>query len=254
MRPHGHTNVATVASETIANTTPKTAPRSDWSTLARLFPYLWHYKWRVMAALTFMVGAKVANVGVPLLLKELVDAMNPNLTTGTQALLIVPVALLLGYGLLRLSTSVFTELRELVFSKATEGAARSISLEVFRHLHALSLRFHLERQTGGMTRDIERGTRAVRTLIGFTIFNIGPTLVEMALVLTLLAVKFDAWFAWITVIALILYITFTITVTEWRTQFRIKMNEMDGQAHTRAIDSLLNYETVKYFNNEEFET
>jgi ATP-binding cassette, subfamily B, heavy metal transporter len=254
MRPHGHTNVATVASETIANTTPKTAPRSDWSTLARLFPYLWHYKWRVMAALTFMVGAKVANVGVPLLLKELVDAMNPNLTTGTQALLIVPVALLLGYGLLRLSTSVFTELRELVFSKATEGAARSISLEVFRHLHALSLRFHLERQTGGMTRDIERGTRAVRTLIGFTIFNIGPTLVEMALVLTLLAVKFDAWFAWITVAALILYITFTITVTEWRTQFRIKMNEMDGQAHTRAIDSLLNYETVKYFNNEEFET
>jgi ATP-binding cassette, subfamily B, heavy metal transporter len=254
MRPHGHTNVATVASETIANTTPKTAPRSDWSTLARLFPYLWTYKWRVMAALTFMVGAKVANVGVPLLLKELVDAMNPNLTTGTQALLIVPVALLLGYGLLRLSTSVFTELRELVFSKATEGAARSISLEVFRHLHALSLRFHLERQTGGMTRDIERGTRAVRTLIGFTIFNIGPTLVEMALVLTLLAVKFDAWFAWITVIALILYITFTITVTEWRTQFRIKMNEMDGQAHTRAIDSLLNYETVKYFNNEEFET
>jgi ATP-binding cassette subfamily B protein len=120
-------------------------------------------------------------------------------------------------------------------------------------LHNLSLRFHLERQTGGMTRDIERGTRAVRTLIGFTLFNIAPTLIEMALVLTLLAVKFDAWFAWITVIALILYITYTITVTEWRTQFRIKMNEMDGQAHTRAIDSLLNYETVKYFNNEEFE-
>jgi ATP-binding cassette subfamily B protein len=126
-----------------------------------------------------------------------------------------------------------------VFSKATEGAARSISLEVFRHLHNLSLRFHLERQTGGMTRDIERGTRAVRTLIGFTLFNIAPTLIEMALVLTLLAVKFDAWFAWITVAALVLYITYTITVTEWRTQFRIKMNEMDGQAHTRAIDSLL---------------
>ena len=206
-----------------------------------------------MAALAFMVGAKVANVGVPLLLKELVDALNPNLTTGSQALLVVPIALLIGYGLLRLSTSLFTELRELVFSKATEGAARSISLEVFRHLHALSLRFHLERQTGGMTRDIERGTRAVRTLIGFTLFNIAPTLIEMALVLTLLAVKFDAWFAWITVAALILYITYTITVTEWRTQFRIKMNDMDGQAHTRAIDSLLNYETVKYFNNEEFE-
>ena len=206
-----------------------------------------------MAALAFMVGAKVANVGVPLLLKELVDAMNPNLISGTNALLVVPVALLLGYGLLRLSTSLFTELRELVFSKATEGAARSISLEVFRHLHNLSLRFHLERQTGGMTRDIERGTRAVRTLIGFTLFNIAPTLIEMALVLTLLAVKFDAWFAWITVAALVLYITYTITVTEWRTQFRIKMNEMDGAAHTRAIDSLLNFETVKYFNNEAFE-
>ena len=253
MRPHGPSNIASVAPETVANSPLKSAPRSDWATLARLFPYLWTYKWRVMAALAFMVGAKVANVGVPLLLKELVDAMNPNLITGTQALLIVPVALLLGYGLLRLSTSVFTELRELVFSKATEGAARSISLEVFRHLHNLSLRFHLERQTGGMTRDIERGTRAVRTLIGFTIFNIGPTLIEMALVLTLLAVKFDAWFAWITVIALILYITFTITVTEWRTQYRIKMNEMDGAAHTRAIDSLLNFETVKYFNNEAFE-
>jgi ATP-binding cassette, subfamily B, heavy metal transporter len=253
MRPHGHTNIASVALETVASTPLKAAPRSDWATLARLFPYLWYYKWRVMAALAFMVGAKVANVGVPLLLKELVDAMNPNLISGTNALLVVPAALLLGYGLLRLSTSLFTELRELVFSKATEGAARSISLEVFRHLHNLSLRFHLERQTGGMTRDIERGTRAVRTLIGFTLFNIAPTLIEMVLVLTLLAVKFDAWFAWITVIALILYITFTITVTEWRTQFRIKMNEMDGQAHTRAIDSLLNYETVKYFNNEAFE-
>jgi ATP-binding cassette, subfamily B, heavy metal transporter len=253
MRPHGLSNITSVAPETVASSPLKALPRSDWATLARLFPYLWYYKWRVMAALTFMVGAKVANVGVPLLLKELVDAMNPNLTTGTQALLVVPVALLVGYGLLRLSTSLFTELRELVFSKATEGAARSISLEVFRHLHNLSLRFHLERQTGGMTRDIERGTRAVRTLIGFTLFNIAPTLIEMALVLTLLAVKFDAWFAWITVAALVLYITYTITVTEWRTQFRIKMNEMDGQAHTRAIDSLLNYETVKYFNNEEFE-
>ena len=253
MRGYSHQNPSHVATHSVA-TTPQTAePRSDWSTLARLFPYLWQYKWRVMAALAFMVGAKVANVGVPLLLKELVDAMNPNLISGTNALLVVPVALLLGYGLLRLSTSLFTELRELVFSKATEGAARSISLEVFRHLHNLSLRFHLERQTGGMTRDIERGTRAVRTLIGFTLFNIAPTLIEMALVLTLLAVKFDAWFAWITVAALVLYISYTITVTEWRTQFRIKMNEMDGQAHTRAIDSLLNYETVKYFNNEAFE-
>jgi ATP-binding cassette, subfamily B, heavy metal transporter len=224
--------------------------RSDWGTLARLFPYLWHYKWRVMAALGFMVGAKVANVGVPLLLKQLVDTMNPSTT---QAVLVVPAALLLGYGLLRLSTSLFTELRELIFSKATEGASRRISLEVFRHLHALSLRFHLERQTGGMTRDIERGTRAVRSLISFTLFSIVPTLIEMALVLSLLAIKFDLWFAWITLTALVLYIAFTVTVTEWRTQFRKKMNDMDGVAHSRAIDSLLNYETVKYFNNEEFE-
>ena len=253
MRGYSHLNAADAAPSSVANTPQITKPRSDWSTLTRLFPYLWHYKWRVMAALSFMVGAKVANVGVPLLLKELVDTMNPNLTTGTQALLVVPIALLIGYGLLRLSTSLFTELRELVFSKATEGAARSISLEVFRHLHNLSLRFHLERQTGGMTRDIERGTRAVRTLIGFTLFNIAPTLIEMALVLTLLAVKFDAWFAWITVAALVVYITYTVTITEWRTQFRKKMNDLDGAAHTRAIDSLLNYETVKYFNNEAFE-
>ncbi len=236
------------------NLPPETATsaknRSDWATLTRLFPYLWHYKWRVMAALAFMVGAKVANVGVPLLLKQLVDAMNPSLT---QALLVVPVALLVGYGLLRLSTSLFTELRELVFAKASEGAARSISLEVFRHLHALSLRFHLERQTGGMTRDIERGTRGVKSLISFSLYSIIPTLIEVGLVLTLLAVKFDVWFAWITVAALMLYITFTVTVTEWRTQFRKKMNELDSTANTRALDSLLNYETVKYFNNEEFE-
>jgi ATP-binding cassette subfamily B protein len=226
--------------------------RSDWATLQRLFPYLWQYKWRVIAALSFMVGAKVANVGVPLLLKNLVDAMSFK-PGDVQAVLVVPIALLVAYGLLRLSTSLFTELRELVFAKATEGAARSISLEVFRHLHALSLRFHLERQTGGMTRDIERGTRGVHSLISYSLYSIIPTLIEVTLVLTLLAVKFDVWFAWITIIALVFYVTFTVTVTEWRTQFRKKMNEMDSTAHSRAIDSLLNYETVKYFNNEDFE-
>ena len=247
MRGHMSSNLAPAPGPEATVANPN---RSDWGTLARLFPYLWRYKWRVIAALTFMVGAKVANVGVPLLLKQLVDAMNP---TTTQALLVVPAALLLGYGLLRLSTSLFTELRELIFSKATEGATRRISLEVFRYLHALSLRFHLERQTGGMTRDIERGTRAVRSLISFTLFSIVPTLIEMALVLSLLAYKFDLWFAWITIAALVVYITFTVTITEWRAQFRKKMNDMDGVAHSRAIDSLLNYETVKYFNNEEFE-
>jgi ABC-type transport system involved in Fe-S cluster assembly fused permease/ATPase subunit len=228
-------------------------PRSDWATLQRLFPYLWEYKWRVMAALAFMVGAKMANVGVPLLLKELVDTMNPKGALNAQALLVVPLGLLLAYGLLRLSTTLFAELRELIFAKATEGASRSISVQVFRHLHALSLRFHLERQTGGMTRDIERGTRAVHSLISYSLYSIFPTLIEVAMVLSILAIKFDMWFAWITIIALIFYISFTILVTEWRTQFRKQMNELDSTAHSRAIDSLLNYETVKYFNNEEFE-
>ena len=234
---------------------PAPAPSSDWHTLRRLFPYLWEYKWRVIAALTFMVGAKVANVGVPVLLKTLVDAMTPQGATagGLQALVVVPVALLVGYGLLRLSTSLFTELRELVFAKATAGASRRISLEVFQHLHNLSLRFHLERQTGGMSRDIERGTRAVNSLISYSLYSIIPTLIEVGLVLGFLAVKFDAWFAWITLIALVVYIAFTVTVTEWRTQFRKTMNELDSSAQSRAIDSLLNFETVKYFNNEQFE-
>ena len=245
---------STSASADSPSQTPDTkAPaRSDWDTLKRLFPYLWDYKWRVLAALTFMVGAKLGNVGVPLLLKNLVDTMNIK-PGDAQALLVVPAALLLGYGLLRLSTSLFTELRELVFAKATEGASRKISLEVFRHLHALSLRFHLERQTGGMTRDIERGTRGVHSLISYSLYSIIPTLIEVGLVLSILAVKFDMWFAWITLAALACYITFTVTVTEWRTQFRKQMNELDSSAHSRAIDSLLNYETVKYFNNENFE-
>ncbi len=228
------------------------APRSDWPTLKRLFPYLWEYKGRVLLALGFMIGAKLANVGVPLLLKELVDTM-ALAANDPRALAVVPAALLLAYGALRLSTSLFTELRELVFAKATEGAVRSITLQVFRHLHALSLRFHLERQTGGVTRDIERGTRAINSLISYSIYSILPTLVEVAMVLTLLAVKFDVWFAWITVAALVAYIAFTVTVTEWRTHLRRRMNELDTTAHSRAIDSLLNYETVKYFNNEEFE-
>ena len=226
--------------------------RSDWATLSRLLPYLWQYKWRVVLAIVFMVGAKVANVGVPVLLKNLVDAMT--IKPGDPvAVLVVPAGLLLAYGLLRLSTSLFTELRELVFSKATQGAARSIALQTFEHLHALSLRFHLERQTGGMTRDIERGVRGIESLISFSLFNIGATLIEVAMVLTVLAVKFDAWFAWITLAALACYITFTVLLTEWRTKFRREANEFDSAAHSKAVDSLLNYETVKYFNNEGFE-
>ena len=226
--------------------------RPDSETLKRLFPYLWQYKWRVLAALSFMVGAKLANVGVPLLLKELIDAMSfkPN---DPMAVIVVPVSLLLVYGVLRLSVSAFTELRELVFAKATQGAARQIALETFQHLHGLSLRFHLERQTGGMTRDIERGVRGIESLISYSLYSVVPTLIEVALVLSILAVKFDVWFAGITLVALALYIVFTIGVTEWRTQYRRQANEFDSAAHTKAVDSLLNYETVKYFNNEAFE-
>jgi ABC-type transport system involved in Fe-S cluster assembly fused permease/ATPase subunit len=245
MRHHGHSSIPLPDGQL-------SQPRADSDTLKRLFPYLWQYKWRVFAALAFMVGAKLANVGVPLLLKELIDAMSfkPNDPT---ALIVVPVSLLLVYGVLRLSVSAFTELRELVFAKATQGAARQIALETFQHLHGLSLRFHLERQTGGMTRDIERGVRGIESLISYSLYSIVPTLIEVALVLSILAVKFDVWFAGITVLALALYIVFTVKVTEWRTQYRRQANEFDSAAHTKAVDSLLNYETVKYFNNEAFE-
>jgi ATP-binding cassette subfamily B protein len=231
---------------------PADARRSDWATLGRVLPYLWRYRWRVGLALGFLVAAKLANVSVPVLLKQLVDALA--IKPGeAAALLVVPVSLIVAYGLLRLSTSLFTELRELVFAKATEGTARTLSLQVFGHLHALSLRFHLERQTGGMTRDIERGTRAVHSLVSYSLYSILPTLIEVTLVLGLLAWKFDAAFAWITLSALGVYIAFTVSLTEWRTKFRREMNELDSAAHTTAVDSLLNYETVKYFNNEAFE-
>jgi len=250
MRPHGETAASAVA--TPANGQVQTPPGSDWKTLSRLLPYLWQYKWRVVMALALMVCAKLANVSVPLLLKELVDAMSLK-PSDPRAVLVVPVALLLGYGALRLLTSAFTELRELVFAKATQGASRSIALQTFEHLHALSLRFHLARQTGGMTRDIERGVRGIESLISYSLYSVIPTLLEVGLVLAILAVKFDAWFAGITLAALVFYIFFTVRVTEWRTQFRKQANEFDSAAHTRAIDSLLNYETVKYFGNERFE-
>jgi ATP-binding cassette subfamily B protein len=246
MRHHGE------SSPPVASSAANIPKDSDTQTLKRLLPYLLTYKWRVAAALLFMVGAKLANVSVPLLLKDLVDAMSFKPNDPAQ-ILVVPVALLLGYGALRLMTSAFTELRELVFAKATQGAARTIALQTFEHLHALSLRFHLARQTGGMTRDIERGVRGIESLISYSLYSIVPTLIEVALVLSILAVKFDAWFAWITLAALSFYIFFTVRITEWRTHFRKQANEFDSAAHTKAIDSLLNYETVKYFGNEAYE-
>lgn len=226
--------------------------RGDWSTVQTLLPYLWAYKWRVLIALSFLVGAKLANVGVPLVLKELVDRLT--IAPGSaMAMMVLPVSVLVAYGVLRLSTTLFTELREFVFAKVTQRAVRTIALKVFRHLHALSLRFHLNRQTGGMTRDIERGTRGISSLVSFALFSIFPTLLEIGLVLTYLFLQYDVWFAVITVVALLAYIAFTIIVTEWRTNFRRTMNDLDSQASTKAIDSLLNYETVKYFGNEEYE-
>jgi ATP-binding cassette subfamily B protein len=232
--------------------TPQRVRHSDWATLKKLVPYVWQWKWRVLVALSFLVGAKVANVGVPLVLKRLVDALS--LKPGDPAaVLVVPVGLLLAYGALRLSITLFTELREFLFYPVAARIARRVSLEAFEHLLALSLRFHLERQTGGVSRDLERGSRSIQSLLNYTIYNILPTLVEISLVISLLSAKFDGWFAAITFGALAVYITFTITVTEWRTGFRRAMNEQDSKANTRAVDALINYETVKYFSNEHFE-
>jgi ATP-binding cassette subfamily B protein len=228
------------------------ARRSDWATIKKLLPYVWEWRWRVAVALGFLVAAKLANVGVPLVLKALVDALD--LQPGEpRAALVVPVALLLAYGALRLSITLFTELREYLFFPVTARIARRVSLETFDHLLALSLRFHLERQTGGVSRDIERGSRSIQTLLNFLIYNILPTLVEIGLVIGLLTSKFDAWFAAIALGVLVGYIAFTIAVTEWRTHFRRAMNEQESQASTKAIDALINYETVKYFSNERFE-
>ncbi len=227
---------------------PAPKNRNDWKTIRTLLPYLWAYRGRVALALALLVAAKIANVGVPLVLKEIVDALDP-----TQALLTLPVALLLGYGALRFAATLFGELRDAVFAKVTQGAIRRVALKVFSHLHTLSLRFHLERQTGGVSRDIERGTRGIAFLLNFMLFNILPTLIEIGLVAAILFLKYDPWFGIITFVTLTAYVVFTLVITEWRMVFRRTMNDMDSKANTRAIDSLLNYETVKYFGNEGFE-
>ncbi len=222
--------------------------RSDWSTIAGLLPYLWDYRWRVGLALALLVCAKLANVGVPLVMKVIVDDLNP-----TLAVLAVPAAMLAMYGILRFMTTLFAELRDVVFVRVAQRAIRRVALGVFRHLHDLSLRFHLDRQTGGMTRDIERGTRGISTLLSYLIFSIIPVILEFALVAAVLLVRFDWRFAAITFAAVAAYIGYTFFVSEWRIEIRKHANELDSKANTRAIDSLLNYETVKYFGNEDFE-
>jgi len=222
--------------------------QNDWKTIKSLLPYLWEFRGRVVLALVFLALAKVATVSVPLVLKDVVDALSPS-----KSVLVLPVFLLVAYGLLRLANSSFGELRDMVFAKVTQRSIRRVALKVFEHLHNLSLRFHLERQTGGMSRDIERGTAGIRFLLNFMLFNILPTILEIGFVTVILLVKYDPWFCIITLATLVVYIVFTLFVTEWRMIFRRNMNEMDSKANTRAIDSLLNYETVKYFNNEDFE-
>ncbi len=222
--------------------------RSEWRVIAGLTPYLWEYRWRVGLALVLLVVSKLANVSVPLLMKQIVDDLDPR-----QAVLLIPMALLLMYGLLRFSTTLFAELRDVVFVRVTQRAIRRVALGVFRHLHDLSLRFHLDRQTGGMTRDIERGTRGMSTLLSYLIFSIIPVILEFALVAAVLLAKFDWRFAAITFGAVAAYIAYTFFISEWRIEIRKHANELDSKANTRAIDSLLNYETVKYFGNEEFE-
>lgn len=230
---------------------PKSAPaprRREWRVVPMLLPYLWEYRWRVLVALACLITAKLANVSVPLVLKEVVDALEPG-----RAAIAVPFALLIAYGLLRLSTTLFAELRDAVFVRVTQRAIRRLALTVFRHLHTLSLRFHLERQTGGVSRDIERGTNGVSTLLSYLLFSIVPVILEFGLVAAVLFAKFDWRFVAVTFAAVALYLAYTFAVSEWRIGIRRRANELDSRAHTRAIDSLLNYETVKYFNNEEYE-
>ena len=222
--------------------------RADWQTISSLLPYLMEFKWRVFIALSLLVLSKLANVSVPLVLKEIIDAMDKS-----HAVLAIPVFLIIGYGVLRMFSTLFGELRDAVFAKVTQRAIRRVALQVFVHLHSLSLRFHLDRQTGGVSRDIERGTRGIGFLLNFMLFNILPTLLEIGLVAAILFSKYSVWFAVITFVTLLVYIAFTLFVTEWRMVVRRSMNDLDSKANSRAIDSLLNYETVKYFGNEQYE-
>ncbi|ADE11220.1 ABCB family ABC transporter ATP-binding protein/permease [Sideroxydans lithotrophicus] len=228
--------------------TPSAQTRTDWRVIRSLMPYLLEFKVRLVSVIVLLVLAKLTNVAVPLVLKEIVDAMGK-----PKAMLAIPVFLVVGYGLLRLFSTLFGELRDALFAKVTQRAIRRVALQVFEHLHNLSLRFHLERQTGGVSRDIERGTRGISFLLTFLLFNILPTLLEIVLVAGILFVKYNPWFAIITFVTLLIYVIFTLVITEWRMVFRRTMNDMDSKANTRAIDSLINYETVKYFGNEHYE-
>ena len=223
--------------------------RNDWKTIRTLIPYLWEHRARVLIALAFLILAKLAIVYTPILLRDIVDSLDASLNTT----LLLPLSLIMAYGAITIINVVFGELRDAIFAKVTQRSIRRVALKIFRHLHSLSLRFHLDRQTGGVSRDIERGSRGISFLLNFMVFNILPTIVEIGLIAVILLVNFNIWFAIIPFATAVIYITFTLLVTEWRMKFRREMNEMDSRANTKAIDSLLNYETVKYFGNEEYE-
>lgn len=231
------------------HTSIPTGNRRDINTLRSLLPYLWQYRGRVMLALTALVLSKAAFVAVPLVLKEIVDTLDAS----RHSQLTLPIIFLVIYGLLRLSGSLFNELRDSVFSRVRHGAMRKMSYKVVQHLHHLSLRFHLERKTGAITRDLERGTRSVSSLLNYMVFSIIPILVEVGLIAAILLVNYNPWFAVITFTTVAIYISVTMMITEWRMKYRVTMNQMDSQANSQAIDSLINYETVKYFGNEEYE-
>ena len=251
----------------MANTTdPATAPQAEqaakaaqstsgWRTLGRLLPYLWPrnqpgMRLRVVTAMVFLVAAKVAIIYVPIFYKDAIDVLAP---AETGVLVALPLGLILAYGAARVLSLAFGELRDAIFAKVGQRAIRNVALNVFRHLHKLSLRFHLERQTGGLSRAIERGTKAIELLLRFSLFNIIPTLIEITMVSVILWVMLDFAIAAVTFVTVLVYIGYTMVVTEWRIKFRRQMNEQDSSANTKAIDSLLNYETVKYFGNEEHE-
>ncbi|MDG1906830.1 MAG: ABC transporter ATP-binding protein/permease [Arenicella sp.] len=223
----------------------------NWQSLKTLFPYLMEFKGRVGLALMCLIGAKVASVGLPFLLKNIVDQLN----TPNQAaqLVIVPLALLIAYGAVRLANVLFGEIRDTLFGRVTERAMRRVGHKVFEHLHSLDLAFHLNRRTGGVSRDIERGVAGISFLLRFMVFNIVPTFIEVALIVVLLFWQYSAWFALIVVVSVVTYVWFSVVATEWRTQTIRDMNRAESKSSTRSVDSLLNFETVKYFNNERHE-
>jgi ATP-binding cassette subfamily B protein len=229
-------------------TGPAPVDRNDIQTIKSLLPYVWEFKWRVMLAVVCLIAAKVASVVLPLYLKQIVDQLSLPST-----MLVLPVAALLGYGFARLASSMFGELRDALFARVTQGSIRRIATRLFGHLFALSLRFHMQRQTGGLSRDIERGTKGIGFLLNFMVFNILPTLLEIAMVTAVLLWRYDFMFAVVTLGTIVAYVAFTLLVTEKRMVYRRSMNDLDSKANSRAIDAMLNYETVKYFGNEAYE-